>query len=79
MFHRRKYYPWFYINPGKGKNPDGNPYGALAGLSCANTNYSASITYAYVGSRLCFHDRRTAFYAGNTFTDLYAAILVGNF
>ena len=29
-------------------------YGAYAGLSCAYTNNSASDTYAYIGSRLCF-------------------------
>lgn len=74
-----KYYPWFYINPGKGKDPDGNPYGAYAGLSYAYTYNAASATYSNFGSRLCFHDRRTAYYAGNTFTDLYAAILVENF
>lgn len=74
-----KYYPWFYIEPGKGKDPDGKPDGAYAGLSYAYTYYAASSTYTYIGSRLCFHDRRTAFYAGNTFTDLYAAILVENF
>ncbi len=75
----KKYYPWFYVNPGKGKDPDGNPSGANAGLSCANTANAASTASAHIGSRLCFHDRRTAFYAGNTFTDLYAAILVENF
>lgn len=74
-----KYYPWFYIEPGKGKDPDGKPNGASAGLSCAGTNCAASNAYAAVGSRLCFHDRRLAFYAGNTFTDLYAAILVEKF
>ena len=74
-----KYYPWFYIHPGKGKDPDGATCGAHAGLSSANTNCAASSTRTNVGSRLCFHDRRTAYYAGNTFTDLYAAILVENF
>lgn len=74
-----KYYPWFYINPGKGKDPDGNPGGANAGLSYAAASSAASNTSTSIGSRLCFHDRRTAYYAGNTFTDLYAAILVENF
>ena len=74
-----KYYPWFDIEPGKGKDPDGNPDGALAGLSFAYTHHAASHARTYIGSRLCFHDRRTAFYAGNTFTDLYAAILVEKF
>lgn len=74
-----KYYPWFYINPGKGKDPDGAANGARAGLSYASAHFAASITASPFGSRLCFHDRRTAYYAGNTFTDLYAAILVENF
>lgn len=74
-----KYYPWFYINPGKGKDPDGKPNGASAGLSCAATYGAASAAYSNFGSRLCFRDRRLAYYAGNTFTDLYAAILVENF
>ena len=75
-----KYYPWFYITPGKGKDPDGNASnGASAGLSYAVTNGAASAANARIGSRLCFHDRRTALYAGNTFTDLYAAILVEKF
>ena len=74
-----KYYPWFYIEPGKGKDPDGKPNGACAGLSCAGTANAASNSYTAVGSRLCFHDRRLAFYAGNTFADLYAAILVEKF
>lgn len=74
-----KFYPWFYINPGKGKDPDGKPSGASAGLSSAATSNSASLTASNFGSRLCFRDRRLAVYAGNTFTDLYAAILVENF
>ena len=74
-----KYYPWFYINPGKGKDPDGKPCGASAGLSAANTGSAASAAATNFGSRLCFRDRRLAYYAGNTFTDLYAAILVENF
>ena len=73
-----KYYPWFYITPGKGKDPDGNPNGAYAGLSFA-IPHAASYSNSSIGSRLCFHDRRTTLYAGNTFTDLYAAILVEKF
>lgn len=42
-----KYYPWFYINPGKGKDPDGKPSGAYAGLSYAYTD-SAAFVYEYV-------------------------------
>lgn len=66
-----KYYPWFYIKP--------HTNGALAGLSCAYTTYAASATSAGIGSRLCFRDHRTAAYAGNTFPELYAKILVENF
>lgn len=75
----RKYYPWFYIRPHKGKDADGKPYGATAGLSCASTYNAASYTFTYVGSRLCFHESRTATYAGDTFCDLYAQVLVENF
>lgn len=71
-----KYYPWFYIIPGKGKGAQGKPAGATAGLAYAYTDIAASTTTAYIGSRLCFHDRETAAYAGDTFRDLYAQILV---
>ena len=63
-----KFYPYFAIEP--------NHYGALAGLSYAGTYSAASSSDAYIGSRLCFHDRETAAYAGRTFADLYAQILV---
>lgn len=72
-----KFYPWFYIKPGQGKDPDGNAtYGANAGLSYADTSYAASCTAAYIGSRLCFRAPELAAYAGDTFRDLYAQILV---
>lgn len=74
-----KYFPWFYIKPGAGKDAEGKPNGAYAGLSCASTLNAASNTIAYFGSRLCFHERRTAAYAGDTFRDLYAQILVEKF
>lgn len=74
-----KYYPWFYVRPGKGKDAEGKPNGAAAGLSSALTNHAASYTRAHVGSRLCFHERRTAAYAGDTFRDLYAQVLVEKF
>lgn len=74
-----KYYPWFYIKPGAGKDAEGKPDGAVAGLADAATSYAASITDASIGSRLCFHERRTAAYAGDTFRDLYAQILVEKF
>lgn len=63
-----KYYPYFYIEPRK--------RGASAGLSCAHTGTAASITGAYIGSRLCFHDHETARYAGKTFTELYEQLLL---
>lgn len=63
-----KYYPYFYIEPRK--------HGASAGLSYANTFYTASNAYAYFGSRLCFHDHETARYAGKTFTELYEQLLL---
>lgn len=74
-----KYYPWFYIRPHEGKDAEGKPYGAFAGLSYAFTATAASSTYTHFGSRLCFHERRTAAYAGDTFRDLYAQILVEKF
>lgn len=74
-----KYYPWFYIKPGAGKDAEGKPSGANAGLALAATYSAASYTYALIGSRLCFHERRTAAYAGDTFRDLYAQILVEKF
>ena len=53
--------------------------GASAGLANASTSYAATYTRANFGSRLCFHERRTAAYAGDTFRDLYAQILVEKF
>lgn len=70
-----KFYPWFYIEVNEVQT-EGAVIGALAGLSYAYTNNAASYTYAYVGSRLCFHDSDTARYAGRTFTDLYEQILI---
>lgn len=63
-----KYYPYFYIQE--------NAKGAYAGLSYANTDNAAAVTYAYFGSRLCFYASRLARYAGNQFTDLYEQILI---
>lgn len=64
-----KYYPYFYIR--ENAKAKGN-----AGLAFADTANAASYTIANVGSRLCFHDRDTARYAGNTFTELYEQILI---
>jgi len=74
-----KYFPYFRILPGQGKDPDGKPDGAYAGLAIASTNNAASDTYANFGSRLCFRDPEIAAYAGDTFRDLYAQILVEKF
>lgn len=63
-----KYYPYFYIEP--------RNLGAITGLSCANTLYSASVTNASIGSRLCFHEPDAARYAGRTFTELYEQLLL---
>ena len=71
-----KFYPWFYIEVSEVQTE--GTYGADAGLSYAYTTTCRAATYtcAYFGSRLCFHDRETARYAGRTFTDLYAQILI---
>lgn len=74
-----KYFPWFRILPGQGKGPDGKPNGAAAGLAHALTSHAATSTIAHLGSRLCFRDPELAAYAGDTFRDLYAEILVENF
>lgn len=64
-----KYYPYFYIQENaKGKGS--------AGLSYAATYNAATLTYAYIGSRLCFYASRLARYASNQFTDLYEQILI---
>lgn len=70
-----KFYPWFYIEVSEVQTEGAN-FGALAGLSYAYSHYAAAASTAYIGSRLCFHDRETARYAGRTFTDLYAQILI---
>lgn len=71
-----KYYPYFYIEVNEVKTEDGDTFGAAAGLSYAYTGRAATNTLAALGSRLCFHNRETARYAGRTFTDLYAQILI---
>lgn len=70
-----KYYPYFYIEVSEVQTED-DTYGAYAGLSYAHTVNAATSSDANVGSRLCFHDRETARYAGRTFTNLYAQILI---
>ncbi|WP_294419242.1 hypothetical protein [Prevotella sp.] len=70
-----KYYPYFYIEVSEVQTED-DTNGAYAGLSDAATATAAAGTNAHLGSRLCFHDRETARYAGRTFTNLYAQILI---
>lgn len=60
-----KYYPWFDMS---------NP----AGVGSSNANYTASDTYANVGSRLCLKNRELAIYFGQTFTDLFNDSLLLN-
>jgi hypothetical protein len=55
-----KYWNWFYVD-----------YGATAGFAYADTNGTASATYANIGSRLCFSTRELATYARENFRDLY--------
>lgn len=69
-----KFYPWFYIEVSEVQTE--GTYGASAGLSYAYAGSAAAASNANIGSRLCFHDRETARYAGRTFTDLYAQILI---
>ena len=64
-----KYYPYFYIK----ENAKAQ---GTAGLAYAYTKYSASYTFAYVGSRLCFKTEAMSDYAGRTFTELYEQILI---
>ena len=72
-----KYYPWFYIEVNEEQTEDGNTVGAgHAGLSCAYTHNAAASSITGIGSRLCFHESDTARYAGRTFTDLYAQVLI---
>lgn len=65
----RKYYPYFEIHE------DANGKG-IAKLAFADTDSAATITHASITQRLCFHDRDTARYAGNAFTELYEQILI---
>lgn len=60
-----KYYPWFDMS---------NP----AGVGCSYTHRTASLTYAYFGSRLCLKNRELAIYFGQTFTDLFNDSLLLN-
>lgn len=60
-----KYYPWFDMS---------NP----AGVGYSYTYNAASLTRAYLGSRLCLKNRELAIYFGQTFTDLFNDSLLLN-
>lgn len=61
-----KYYPWFVYDKD------------AAGFVFANTNYSATYTYAYFGSRLCFKTANRACQFGKMFADLYNEVFLFN-
>lgn len=61
-----KYYPWFVYDKD------------AAGFVFANTNYSATYTYAYFGSRLCFKTANRACQFGEMFADLYNEVFLFN-
>ena len=61
-----KYYPWFVYDKD------------AAGFVFANTNYSATYTYAYFGSRLCFKTANRACQFGKMFADLYNVVFLFN-
>ena len=54
-----KYFPWFVYDNG------------AAGFVYANTNTTATLAYAYLGSRLCFKTRERAMQFGKQFIDLW--------
>jgi len=65
-FSQDKYYLWFgYLY-----------YGAHAGLLCAYCFFSSGASYADVGSRLNFENRKKALYVGNQFIDLWKEYLL---
>jgi hypothetical protein len=57
-----KYHPFFEVDAN-----DENP----AGFGFSFTTYDGWLTYADVGSRLCFKSSELAKYAGKQFADLY--------
>lgn len=67
---QNKYRPWYRIQR--------RTNGARAGLAYAAANYTPSLAYANIGSRICFRTRALADYAADTFTHLYEEILVTN-
>ena len=59
-----KWFPWWYVGA------------ANAGLAYAAAYGVASLTSAYVGSRLCFKSQELARYAADQFKDLYESFLL---
>ena len=59
-----KYFPWFVYDKD------------AAGFVCALTYYTASNTYAYFGSRLCFKTANRARQFGEKFADLYNQVFL---
>ena len=63
-----KYFPWFRYDD------------ESAGFVSANTNSTASLAHARIGSRLCFKSESRAMEFGKKFTDLYNEVfLLGTF
>ena len=54
---QQKWYPWFVFNG--------------SGFGFSGTDYAYSLTYAGVGSRLCFKSKELAEYAGKQFLSIY--------
>lgn len=61
-----KYFPWFVYDKGS------------AGFVYAYTDYSATLTTAYFGSRLCFKTRNRAIQFGKQFVGLYNQVFLLN-
>jgi hypothetical protein len=59
-----KYWPWFVYNQHS------------AGFGCAYSIHTATHTYTYICSRLCFKTLELAAYAGKTFEGLYNDFLL---
>lgn len=67
-YDQNKYYPWFDLEKDKQHNPSGFRFNG--------TCYVLTITFTLGGSRLCFHSRSDAEFAGKHFEELYREILV---
>lgn len=49
--------------------------GSDAGFAYAASSYAPSLTYAAIGSRLCFKSSALAKYAGEQFAEIYFAFV----